>query len=214
MRLFRFRATLFAMLLVAACETAPPAPHPTAPLPSAMTESSFNASLASAKAYRNPFQAERQLSAILARGDLNTDMRARALYERGSLRRQGASNKQGAVKDFGDMLRLAPSHSWARNARIEQGYAQNYIRQLEQYRRTGRLQTIAAWFEDAWVMGEHDKAVARYQRSGLSPTAGQITQLTDAGYLCKGNGAGGKLYKFGPMRGDLQNVYWCRGANS
>ncbi len=210
---FRFAVFTFALFFFAACETTPRAPEPD-PLPAAMTESSFNAALASAKAYRNPYQAERQLSAILARRDLNTDMRARALFERGSLRRQGAANMKGAIADFDEMLRLAPSHSWANNARIERGYAQDWIKQLEQFRRTGRLQTIAAWFDDAWMMGERDKAAARYQRSGLSPTAKQVTQLTQTGYLCKGSGAGGALHKYGPPRSDLQNMFWCKAASN
>ena len=99
MTYFRFFAFCLAFLFFAACETTPRAPEAD-PLPAAMTESSFNAALASAKAYRNPYQAERQLSAILTRRDLTTDMRARALFERGSLRRQGAANMKGGRSGF------------------------------------------------------------------------------------------------------------------
>lgn len=208
MTYFRFFALSIAILFFVACETTP-----TDTVPAAMTESSFNAALASAKAYHNPYQAERQLSAILSRQDLTRDMRARALFERGSLRRQGAANMTGSIQDFDDMLRISSSHPLANNARIERGYAQEWIKQLEQFRRTGRLQTIAAWFDDAWRLGERDKAAARYRRSGLSPTAEQVTQLTQTGYLCKGSGAGGVLHKYGPPRSDLQTVFWCRGAS-
>ena len=200
-----FAALMGAMLLISACETVEPEP-----VEVGMLESEFAPTLASAKSTRPATSAERRLTELLDNNTLTTDMQARALFARGSLRRLNGLNRRDAVKDFDKMLQIAPNHHLANNARIERGYLQNDIRLAAANRNSGRLLSIGQWFDDEWRQGDRAAAAKRYQTSGLSPTQAQTKLMMDAGYICRNGGSGGPVYKFGDRRSDLTGLNWCQ----
>ena len=140
-----------AILLVAACTTAPPV-EDGAPVAAAM---------ASAEALPDPYQKDAAYSVILSRDGLSEEQRVRALFARASLRRQAGDNRRGAVADFEEMLALAPEHELAKNAAVELGYTRADITKIEGSMK--RLLTLSDWFDKAWVLGDHDMAATRHQ---------------------------------------------------
>ena len=85
-KLIPLRALVVAVFLTG-CATAPPADMGPA----------FEVAMSEAKSDTNPYEADKTLTALLDRSDLSTDQRARALYARGSLRRQASDDRPGAV---------------------------------------------------------------------------------------------------------------------
>ena len=187
-----------AILLVAACTTAPPV-EDGAPVAAAM---------ASAEALPDPYQKDAAYSVILSRDGLSEEQRVRALFARASLRRQAGDNRRGAVADFEEMLALAPEHELAKNAAVELGYTRADITKIEGSMK--RLLTLSDWFDKAWVLGDHDMAATRHQKSRLSPNPEQVQKLKTAGYICGNEGEGGPVYQLGDMRSDLTGLNWCR----
>ncbi|MGH1422363.1 MAG: hypothetical protein ACRBEQ_11135 [Hyphomonas sp.] len=189
----------FCAFLFVACQTTD------ANLPTA--SGNFEQDIATALSLRDPYRADAALGQILDDPGLSDDQTARALYRRGSLRRQAGNDRLGAVADFEAMLALAPTHSLASNARTELSYTRQNVQQLQSQLR--RLLTHAEWFDAMWVLGERDKAAARYQASRISPTTEQVKALTAAGYICKGDGVGPDVYQLGDRRSDLIGLKWC-----
>lgn len=187
-------------LALAACQTT------VAPVP--VSSGNFEQDLATALSQRDPYQADASLSQLLDDPSLSDVQKARALYRRGSLRRQTGNDRLGAVTDFEAMLALAPTHSLASNARTELSYTRQNVQQLQIQLR--RLLTHAEWFDATWVMGERDKAAARYQSSRISPTAEQVKTLKATGYICQSGGAGPDVYQLGDRRSDLSGLKWCK----
>lgn len=201
------RALVFAfatMLFLAACETTTvDAPPPVTP----MSAAQFDSALSAAKRNADPYAGEKSLTYLVGNTQLSSDQRARALYARATQRWKKSGNKTGALADFDEFLRLYPTNAFARNARSERGYVQNEIYAIQ--RRTQGLQTLDQWFDDTWSLGQRDKAVARYKKSGLSPEKHQVYAMERTGYLCRGSGAK-PVYTVGPRHSHVNNLYWCR----
>lgn len=210
----RLRIILLALLsgvalILAACETAPP-PPPAEPAVVAMSEYDFQQALQRAKSTSPASAAESILTDVLANDTLTTDMRIRALYDRGELRRTNRLNLAGGKQDFDELLRLGPNHSLAANARLARQYLNDDLQSVASRRSSGQLQNISDWFDDEWVVGDQKKAATRYQKSGLSPKDYQVKQLTDAGYICRSGGSGDDVYKYGDRHSYLTGLKWCR----
>jgi len=152
MRRFPFYTSISAALLLAACATAPEAAD-TGPPPETV--------IAQALADSNPYDAEAMLSELLARNSLTAEQRVQALYHRGSLRRQAADNRLGAIEDFEALLKIAPDHALAANARTELDYVRTDVEQIKVS--MNRFLTLAQWFDGTWTLGGHEEAVARYR---------------------------------------------------
>ena len=195
-KLIPLRALVVAVFL-AACATAPPADMGPA----------FDVAMSEAKSDTNPYKADKTLTALLDRSDLSIDQRARALYARGSLRRQARDDRPGAVKDFEAMLKLAPEHPLVPNAKEELAFAEADVETVEAGLK--RMLTLSQWFDSKWLLGEHDEAAARYRKSGISPNESQVGKLKAAGYLCEDEDGGAPVYTVGDTRPDLENIYWC-----
>lgn len=187
-------------LALTACQTT------VAPVP--VNAGNFESDLATALSLRDPYQANAALTRILGRPELSAEQKVRALYRRGSLRRQAGNDRLGAVEDFEAMLALAPAHSLASNAHTELSYTRQDIQKLRSQLR--QLLTHAEWFDASWVLGERDKAAARYQNSRISPTSKQVQTLRSAGYICQNDGAGPDVYQLGDRRADLLGLKWCK----
>jgi len=203
--MIRALVTVFAsMLFLAACETTTvEAPPPVTP----MSAAQFDSALSAAKRNTDPFASEQSLTYLVDNPQLAADQRARALYARATQRWKKSGNKTGALADFDEFIRLYPSNAFARNARTERGYVQNEIAAIQ--RRMQGLQTLDQWFDDAWSIGERDKAAARYKLSGLSPEKHQAYAMERTGYICRGSGAK-PVYTVGPRHSHVNNLYWCR----
>jgi len=190
--------TFAAATLLAACATAPEAAD-TGPAPEAV--------IAQALSESNPYEAEALLSDLLARTSLSTEQRVQALYQRGSLRRQEADDREGAVEDFEALLALAPDHSLAFNARTELEYVRTDIEQIKAS--MNRFLNLSDWFDGTWTLGQHEEAVTRYRNSGLAPTPEQVQTLIQAGYICETDSENTRLHDFGDDRDDLAGMEWC-----
>lgn len=175
-----------------------------------MSEAGFRERMVIAKSTKPPSSAVELFTSLINSGELTQDMRIQALFERGSLRRGSGLNPGGALADFDEILALNSAHPLAPNARIERGYVMNDLSVIQARRASGRLQTLANWFDDAWLLGERDVAAKRYQTSGLSPTKRQVSQLISDRYICKTDGEGDSVYKYGNRRSDLDGLRWCR----
>lgn len=198
MRHISFPTAAAAIILLAACAAAPEVAD-TGPAPEAV--------IAEATAETNPYDAEQMLTDLLARPSLTDDQRAAVLYHRGSLRRQGADDRRGAVEDLEAMLELAPQHRLASNARAELEFAKKDVTAVEES--MNRFLTLAQWFDGTWVLGEHEEAVARYRESGLAPTPEQVKTLRAAGYICETGDDASQLHEYGDAREDLEGLEWC-----
>ena len=198
MRYISLSTVAAAALLLAACATAPEATD-TGPPPETV--------IAQAIAETNPYQAEDSLTELLARSSLTDAQRAEALYHRGSLRRQGADDRRGAVEDLEAMLALAPDHPLAANATAELEFARKDVAAIEAS--MNRFLTLAQWFDGTWVLGDHELAVERYKTSGLAPTPEQVKTLREAGYICQTGTSESSLKKFSGDRDDLDGLDWC-----
>lgn len=182
--------------LLAACATVPAGMGP-----------AFDTAMSHAKADPNPYAADASLSVLLSNASLSDDQRARALYARGSLRRQTGDDRRGAVRDFESMLALAPAHPLAPNAREELDFARKDVETIEAGLQ--RMLSLSRWFDSMWVLGDHETAAARYRASGLSPSAAEIARLAAAGYVCRDADGHLPVYTLGDMRPDLETLYWC-----
>ncbi|KCZ89507.1 hypothetical protein [Hyphomonas johnsonii] len=195
-RLIPFRVLAFALFL-AACATPPPVE----------TGPPFESVMVEAKGEANPYKADAVLTGLLERQTLTDDQRARALYARGSLRRQDGDDRRGAVEDFKAMLALAPAHPLGPNAREELEFAETDVETIEAGLQ--RMLSLSQWFDSMWVLGAHDEAAARYRKSGISPNPAQLADLAQAGFVCMGDETGDKVYTVGDRRDDLEDAYWC-----
>ena len=192
---------LILAVLLAACATVPAGMGP-----------AFDTAMSHAKADTNPYAADATLSELLSNASLSDDQRARVLYARGSLRRQAGDDRRGAVRDFEDMLKLAPDHPLAPNAKEELAFARSDVDTIEAGLK--RMLNLSQWFDSMWVLGDRDAAVARYRTSGLSPNAAEIAKLAAAGYVCRDAAGNTPVYTLGDMRPDLENLYWCTGPGA
>ena len=190
---------LAGVAFISACTTTPP-PEPQGPPPESV--------IAEALIEADPYRAEARLSTLLARTDITTQQRADALYHRAGLRRLGAENRLGAADDYTEMLALAPDHALSEKARLELDYTREDIASLQAGLQ--RIMNLPNWFESAWVLGRHEEAAARYQRSGISPTPTQVAKLRARGFICGAEGEGGPVHQLGDERTDLEGVTWCR----
>ena len=170
----------------------------------------YESLMAQAKRNENPVAYDQALSAILERNDLTSFMRGRTLFERATRRWKDGMDKFGAVSDFEALLAMDPNHPFANNARIELGWAKEEIVRIEQG--MNDLQTISEWFDGAFSLGLRDEAVARYRKSGISPTVAQVETMKSFGYLCDNIPGAPRLHHFGPERPDVSNVHWCGAA--
>ncbi len=192
-----------AFLLVTACATGPE-PTDTGPPPETV--------IAEAIAEANPYNADEDLTELLARTTLTADQRAQALYYRGSIRRQAGDDRRGAVADFEEMLALAPDHSLAERAKTELEFARADVEAIETS--MNRFLTLSQWFDGTWVLGDHDAAATRYQRSGLAPNAEQVKKLQAAGYVCPTDGSDSQLHLYGEDQTHLDGLKWCADLTS
>jgi hypothetical protein len=167
----------------------------------------FDVALLDAKNDTNPYAADDTLSGLLENASLSDDERARALYARGSLRRQAGDDRRGAVEDFDEMLTLAPEHALAPNAREELAFAQIDVETIETGLR--RPLNLVQWFDSMWVLGDHAEAAERYRKSGLSPTEAELAKLVADGFVCDDENGPAPVYTLGDMRPDLEHMHWC-----
>ena len=110
------------------------------------------------------------------------------------------------------MLKLAPDHPLAPNAKEELAFARSDVDTIEAGLK--RMLNLSQWFDSMWVLGDRDAAVARYRTSGLSPNAAEIVKLAAAGYVCRDAAGNTPVSTLGDMRPDLENLYWCTGPGA
>ncbi len=184
--------------MLAATAACASAPEPAIP---------FADRLAAAEAVANPYETDAALTALLDDPKLKPAERAEALYRRGSLRRLAGDDRRGAVADLEAMLALAPEHQRAGQAQIELDLARSDLEALEP--RLGYMLTLPQWFDVSWTLGEREVPARRYQKAGISPNETQTRKLTDAGFLCGPDGAGGPAQGAGDPRDWLDGLIWC-----
>lgn len=175
-----------------------------------MPTEAYEALLAEAKAHENPVAYEAALTSILNRTDLTDYQRGKTLFERATRRWKDGMDKLGAIEDFEAILAIDANHPFANNAKIEMGWAGDEIIWIEQQHED--LQTISEWFDGVFSLGRHDEAVARYRKSGISPTPAQVEIMMAFGYICEDRPDAPKLHHFGPERPDLADLHWCGAA--
>lgn len=167
---------------------------------------SYQKVLKEADSHANVYAGEAMLTQLLNDPSLTPKQHARVLYARAQHRWKKSSDKVGAFEDFTRFTELYPEDRYANNAGIEAGYVSDEIVIIEA--RMEELQTLSAWFEDAWVLGMRGDAAVRYKRSGLEPEPGEITRFQQTGYICEmGEGESGKGYR--PVTPQMPNLYWC-----
>ena len=174
----------------------------TNPVPGAMKDAPFADRLEAAQKHPNVYAGEVWLTQLLGEPALSAEQQARVLYARAQHRWKKSSNKLGAFEDFTEFTKRFPDDRYARNAGIEAGYVRTEIDRVEI--RMDELQTLSAWFEDAWVLGMRDEAATRYKRSGFLPEPSELARLQEAGYVCGSSAAGAKQ-----VSSDAPNLYWC-----
>jgi hypothetical protein len=197
-----FRAAFFALALGACTGT----PIATPPLSDAEFQNVFEA----ARDSSNAFQEDHNLTEILARTDLSLEQRLKALNFRAIGRSTTGENKNGAIEDYEEVLRLAPP-DYPSLARVREDL--DYVRQQKRYiedRLNGRARTDNSQrFQDLLSLGRHEEAVAFMRQSSLKPHAVYIEKLAKLGYLCEGPGYSGQSYQWGASDTGLHTVYWC-----
>jgi hypothetical protein len=195
---------LFPILLLglAACETTPPPPPPVE-----MAQEGFDAAFLRAETNGSPVAADRDLTTLLARSDLNDDQRAKALHLRAMKRWRGGVNKPGAVTDFEAFLKLRPLDAKASEARRNQGFARNEIRGHES--RLRQLQPLPTWFDEKVALGGLSEAAMRYKTSRLTPTERQIYTLREGQYICVNTSGGQAVHNYGPVPSYASGLVWC-----
>tara|TARA_R110002033_G_scaffold117046_1_gene161227 strand:- start:101 stop:709 length:609 start_codon:yes stop_codon:yes gene_type:complete len=192
---------LIVVAFVAACATTPAGMGP-----------AFDRALSDAKKDANPYAADDSLSKLLENASLSDDERARALYARGSLRRQAGDDRRGAVKDFEGMLKLEPAHPLVPNAKEELAFAKADVDTIEDGLK--RMLNLFQWFDSKWVLGDHDDAADRYRESGLSPNETELARLVADGYVCDDKDGKAPVYTIGDIRPDLEHKHWCTGPDA
>ena len=201
------RNALAALLFCAffpACETTEVVTEPAA---TPMTEAEFDAALKNAKASTDPYAGERTLTALIDQPGASADQKSRALYARATQRWKKTFDKAGAKSDFDKYVELYPDGVFTNNARYESGYVQNELQAARSRLQT--VQTLRAWFDDNWVLGNRAEAASRYRRSGLTPEPHQVYQLRATGFICQNSG-NLKVHNYGPLTPELQDLYWCK----
>lgn len=181
---------------LAACATAPVGMGP-----------AFETALAEARRDANPYAADDTLSKLLENASLSDDERVRAVYARGSLRRQAGDDRRGALEDFGAVLKLAPDHRLASNARQELAFTLADVEMIETA--LSRPLNLSQWFNSMWVLGAHAEAAGRYRKSGLSPNEAELAKLLADGFVCDDRNGAAPVYTLGDMRPDLEHKHWC-----
>ena len=174
----------------------------TRPFPGATKGASFADRLEAAQKHPNVYVGEVWLTQLLGDPSLSTEQQARALYARAQHRWKKSSNRLGAFEDFTDFTKLFPEDRYARNAGIEAGYVRMEIDRVEI--RMEELQTLSAWFDDAWILGMRDEAATRYKRSGFQPEPSEMDRLLEAGYVCDSRASGDKQ-----LSSAAPDLYWC-----
>ena len=199
-----FAVALFAALF-SACESgAPEAP------PQPLTDVQFQRVFDAARSPDDVFQEDRNLTVILDRTDLTLDQRLRTLNYRAIGRSGAAENKNGAIDDYEEVLRLAPSdHPLVARVREELDYARQQKRYIED-RLAGRARSDSRQrFLDLLALGRHDEAAELMRQANLQPQPLYIEKLTKLGYLCEGPGYSGASYQWGSSSSGYHVVYWC-----
>ncbi len=197
-----FAAALFAAFLSACSNTPTAAP----PLSDAEYQKVFEAS----RSPSDVFEEDRNLSSLLARSDLTLDQRLRTLNYRAIGRSTTGENKNGAIADYEEMLRLAPSdHPLV--ARVTEDL--DYVRQQKGYieeRLNDRARSDSRQrFQDLLALGRHDEAVQFMRQSNLQPQPIYVEKLAKLGYLCEGPGYSGVNYQWGSAGAGYHVVFWC-----
>lgn len=195
-------ALLCAGLILTACETTPP--------PAQMAQAKFENILEQAKSNPSPVSADKMLTSLLDGEVLDDLQRAELHYSRAFKRWHGGLNKPGAISDFEAFGQLNPLDSRARLVNANRAKIGTEI--LAHEGRLAGLQTLPAWFDDQVAMGHLKEAAARYRKSGLTPTDGQVHILREGGYVCVGgvSGAGeGNLHTYGNVPAYAADLVWC-----
>jgi hypothetical protein len=196
-------AAAFLALSLSACSNVPSAPAP-------LNDAEFQKVFDAARTQNDAFQEDRNLTSILARTDLTLEQRLKTLNFRAIGRSTTGENKNGAIADYEEVLRLAPSdHPIV--ARIREDL--DYVRQQKRYiddRLEGRARTDNNQrFQDLLALGRHDEAAAFMKQASVKPHAIYIEKLAKLGYLCEGPGYSGASYQWGASNTGYHTVYWC-----
>lgn len=188
------------LVFMAACATTPPPEMPV---------DAFEAAMTDAKANPSPASVDIVLSALLARDDLNQLQRSEILFVRAEKRQAGAFNLPGAVADLDAFLAARPEDLRVADAQRLRELANLSVEGATD--RLSRLQNLRNWFDDKVALGALSEAAARYQASGLTPTAQQTYTLQEAGYVCSTteSEAADPLHTYGPEPDYATGLVWC-----
>ena len=149
------------------------------------------------------------LTRILERPELDTDQRLRVLGMRAAVRSTTASNLIGAIADYEQMVRIAPSyHRLAKVAADEKAYSETQKSYIDRRIAAGPSPNPAQYFSDLMQLGRHAEAASFAKASMIDLSANQAEKLTKAGFLCEGPGYTGRSYRWGGGAGS-RTVYWC-----
>lgn len=203
MTIVRKGAFAAALLCLSACSNAPPAALP-------LSDAEFQKVFDAAHTPNDAFQEDRNLTAVLARSDLTLEQRLKTLNFRAIGRSTTAEDKNGAIADYEEMLKLAPAgHPIAARVREDLDYVRQQKRFVED-RLEGRARTDNNQrFQDLLALGRHDEAVAFMRQANLRPHAVYIEKLAKLGYLCEGVGSSGPSYEWGASNTGYHTVHWC-----
>jgi hypothetical protein len=204
------KAAFIVLLFTAAC-----ADVPAAPAPKVLADAEFQQMFDAARVSNDAFREDRNLTSILSRTDLSLQQRIKTLNFRAIGRSTTGENKNGAIADYEELLRLAaPGDPLI--PRVQENL--DYVKQQKKYiedRLEGRARSSNDdRFQDLLALGRHDEAAAFMKQSGLKPNSIYIEKLAKLGYLCEGPGYSGPSYRWGYENTGFHTVYWCDGRNA
>lgn len=200
------RKAAFAALLAAFASACSSGAQPTGPL----NDFEFQRLFEAARSPNDAFQEDRNLTIVLARTDLTMDQRLKTLNLRATGRSSAAEDKNGAITDYEEFLRIAPSdYPTAPRVREDLDYVKQQKRLIED-RLEGRARSDNNQrFQDLLTLGRHDEAAAFVRQSGLTPSSIYVEKLTRLGYLCEGPAYSGSSYQWGSSSAGYHVVFWC-----
>lgn len=203
-------------LMSAACQSAPDETRGerikpvTMPVPK-LSETQYDEVMRAAQVPSDAYKEERNYTAILKRADLSDDQKLRTLYIRAVIRGTTASNLEGSLQDYNELLsKLPPDHRLFKSSTDNKAYAERQKGYIE-----GRLAKGPAgepakdYLEDLLMIGRHQDAIAFVKSGRVQPSELQVEKFAKLGFMCEGTGYGGPQFRWGASNTGYHDVRWC-----
>jgi len=155
--------------------------------------------------------ADAEMTVLLGRVDLTELQRADLLFMRAEKRLDAKYNLPGAIADYQAFILLMPEDPRSAVIGRRTVFAESEIKTVQ--RRLAQLQNLSDWFDDKVRMGDLEVAAVRYRASSLTPSAGQLHLLREAGFVCAADTdtavATNPVHSFGIAPEYAAGAVWC-----